>query len=150
PPFDEFCAAGHAQYTLAAVAQFGPHRAALRGTMHDSMSNGAQGDDGARQERGCLRQAAKSSGDPAAVAQREILGIGDRAAWWHGQDRFTIAGMNSQGVAARGAVTAQANRIDLRAVLDQKARWFVRPPIKEGASGHVCDSGEQKFARILP
>jgi hypothetical protein len=35
-------------------------------------------------------------------------------------------------------------------VLDEEARRFVRPPIKEGASGHVCDSGDQKFARILP
>jgi hypothetical protein len=35
-------------------------------------------------------------------------------------------------------------------VLDEEARGFVRPPIKEGASGHVCNSGDQKFARILP
>jgi len=38
----------------------------------------------------------------------------------------------------------------LRAVLDQQSRRFVRPPIKEGASGHVCKSGDQEFARILP
>jgi hypothetical protein len=38
----------------------------------------------------------------------------------------------------------------LRAVLDQKTGGFGRPPIKEGASGHVCKSGEQEFARILP
>jgi hypothetical protein len=35
-------------------------------------------------------------------------------------------------------------------MLDQKSRRFVGPPIKEGASGHVCQSGEEKFARILP
>ena len=36
------------------------------------------------------------------------------------------------------------------AMLDQKARRFGRPPIKEGASGHVCQSGREEFARILP
>jgi hypothetical protein len=45
---------------------------------------------------------------------------------------------------------AQSHRIDLGAVLDQKSRRFVRPPIKEGASGHICNSGDQEFARILP
>src|ERR1700692_3132044 len=58
--------------------------------------------------------------------------------------------MNAQGVAARMPVPAQPNRVDLRAVLDQKTRGFVRPPIKEGACGHVCESGDQEFARILP
>jgi hypothetical protein len=38
----------------------------------------------------------------------------------------------------------------LRAVLDQKSCRFGGPPIEEGASGHVCQSGEQEFARILP
>jgi hypothetical protein len=58
--------------------------------------------------------------------------------------------MNAQGIAPGTPVPAQPNRIDLRTVLDQKSRRFVRPPIKEGASGHVCQSGEKKFARILP
>jgi len=58
--------------------------------------------------------------------------------------------MNAQGVAPGAPVPAQPNRIDLRTVPDQKSRRFVRPPIKEGASGHVCQSGEKKFARILP
>src|SRR5260370_25789727 len=35
-------------------------------------------------------------------------------------------------------------------MFDEKSRGFGRPPIKEGASGHVCKSGEEKFARILP
>src|SRR5258706_4684814 len=35
-------------------------------------------------------------------------------------------------------------------MFDEKSRGFGRPPIKEGASGHVCKSGEQEFARILP
>jgi hypothetical protein len=30
----------------------------------------------------------------------------------------------------------------LRAVLDQKSRGFGGPPIKEGASSHVLESGE--------
>jgi hypothetical protein len=47
-------------------------------------------------------------------------------------------------------VPAQSNRIDLRAVFDEKSRGFGRPPIKERASGHICKSGEQEFARILP
>ena len=45
---------------------------------------------------------------------------------------------------------AQPHRVDLRAVLDQEGRRLVGPPIKEGASGHVCNSGDQEFARILP
>ena len=32
----------------------------------------------------------------------------------------------------------------------QKARRFGRPPIKEGASGHICKSRHQEFAWILP
>jgi hypothetical protein len=35
-------------------------------------------------------------------------------------------------------------------MFDEKSRGFGRPPIKEGASGHVCKSGGQEFARILP
>src|SRR5712671_2158160 len=35
-------------------------------------------------------------------------------------------------------------------MFDEKSRGFGRPPIKEGASGHVCKSGEQEFPRILP
>jgi hypothetical protein len=58
--------------------------------------------------------------------------------------------MDAQGVAPRATMPAQPNRIDLRAVFDQKSRRLVRPPIKEGASGHVSKSGEQEFARILP
>jgi hypothetical protein len=38
----------------------------------------------------------------------------------------------------------------LRAMLDQKSRGFGGPPIKEGASSHILESGEQEFARILP
>jgi hypothetical protein len=35
-------------------------------------------------------------------------------------------------------------------MLDQQSRRFGRTPIKEGASGHVSQSGEEKLARILP
>jgi hypothetical protein len=97
-----------------------------------------------------LRQPAEARGDPAAVTLREILGVGDGAARRHGQDGFAVAWMNAQGVAPRAAVPAQPDRVDLRAMLDQKARRFGRPPIKEGASGHICQSGREEFARILP
>ena len=73
-----------------------------------------------------------------------------RAARRHGEDRFAVARMNAQGVAPRAAVPAQPDRIDLRAVLDQRVERFGGPPIEERASGHVCKSGEQEFARILP
>ncbi len=58
--------------------------------------------------------------------------------------------MNSQRVTARAAVPSQSDRVDLRAMFDKKTRRFGGPPIKEGAGGHVCQSGEQEFARILP
>jgi hypothetical protein len=35
-------------------------------------------------------------------------------------------------------------------MLDEENRRLVGPPIEEGASGHVCNSGDEKFARILP
>jgi hypothetical protein len=35
-------------------------------------------------------------------------------------------------------------------MFDEKSRRFVGPPIKEGASGHICKSGDQECARILP
>ena len=47
-------------------------------------------------------------------------------------------------------MAAQPDREELRAMLDDKSRGFVRPPIEEGASGHICKSGEEKFTRILP
>src|SRR6202022_4440498 len=106
--------------------------------------------DGARLKRCRLGQSAEARGDPAAMTLREIPGVGDRAAWRHGQDRFAVAWMNAQGVSPPAPVPAQPNRIDLRAVFDEKSRGFGRPPIKEGASGHICKSGDQKFARILP
>ena len=115
-----------------------------------SGADAAQRHHGARMKRRRLRQTAEARGDPAAVTLREILGVGQGAARRHGQDRFAVAWMNAQRVAARAAVPAQPNRVDLRAVLDQKSRGFGRPPIKEGASSHVCKSGEQEFARILP
>jgi hypothetical protein len=58
--------------------------------------------------------------------------------------------MNAQGVTPRAAMPAQPDRVDLGAVFDQKSRGFGRPPIEERASSHVCESGEQEFARILP
>src|SRR5467141_3783235 len=149
-PVDMLSGAGHAENPLAAFAHFRPYRAAQTGPMHDPMRNAAQRQDGTRMKWRSLWQSTEARGDPAAMTLREVLRVGDRATRRHGQDRFTIAWMNAQGVAARAPVPAQPNRIDLRAVLDQKSRRFVRPPIKEGASGHVCKSGEQEFARILP
>src|ERR1700730_2632282 len=145
-----FAAACDAEDPLAASAVFGPNRAALAGTMHDFMRDAAQWNHGPRKKRRCFWHLAEARGNPAAVTQREVLGVRDGAAWRHGEDRFAVAWMNAQGVATRATMAAQPNRIDLRAVLDQKTRRFVRPPIEEGANGHVCDSGDQKFARILP
>src|SRR5271167_3326491 len=150
PPLDIFGAACDTEDTLAAFARLGPDRAALAGAVHDSVRDAAQWNHGTGKKRRSLGQPAEACGDPAAVTLCEILGIGDRAAWRHGQDRFAIARMNTQGVATGAPMAAQPNRVDLRAVLDEKARRFVRPPIKEGASGHVCDSRDQEFARILP
>jgi hypothetical protein len=147
---DMLGAAGDADDPLAAVADFGPHRAADTGAMHDLVGDAAQRHHGTRKKRRRLRQAAETGGDPAAVTLREILGVGDGAARRHGEDRFAVAGMNAQGVAPRTPVPAQPNRIDLRAVFDQESGRFGRPPIKERASSHVCQSGEQEFARILP
>jgi len=56
-----------------------------------------------------FRQAAETRGDPAAVALREILGVGDRApaAAWSGSLRG--AWMNTHVVAPRAAMPAQPN-----------------------------------------
>jgi hypothetical protein len=58
--------------------------------------------------------------------------------------------MNAQRVSARAAMPAQSNCEELRAVFDDESRGFSGPPIEEGASSHVLESGEQEFARILP
>jgi hypothetical protein len=58
--------------------------------------------------------------------------------------------MDSQGVTARASMPSDPDREELRSMSDDKSRWFVRPPIKERASGHVRKSGEEKLARILP
>jgi hypothetical protein len=84
------------------------------------------------------------------MALRKVLGIGNRAARRHGQDRFTITRMNPKRVSSRAAMPTQANGEDLRAVLDGKSRRFGWPPIKKRAKGHVYGSGGKKFARILP
>ena len=150
PPLDMLGAAGDAENALTAVARFRPHRAAHAGTMHDPVRNAAQRDNGARLKRCGLRQPAETRGDPGAMALRKILGVGERAARRHGQDRFAVAGMNAQGIAPRAPMPAQPDRIDLRAVLDQESGRLGGPPVKESASGHVCKSGDQEFARILP
>jgi hypothetical protein len=143
-------AAGYAQNFLAAVAGFGPHRAALARAMHDPVRHAAQRYDCASLERRRLRQTAETRGDPAAMKPRKVLCFHERAARRHGQDGFTVGWMNAQGVTARAAMPAQPDRKDLRAVLDQKSRGFGGPPIKEGASSHVLESGEQEYTRILP
>ena len=149
-PLDMRRLARHAKDPLTAFARFRPHRAARAGAMHDPVRDAAQRQHGARKKWCRLWQTTETRGDPATVTLREILGVGDGAARRHGQDRFTVAWMNAQRVAARAPMPAQPHRVDLRAMFHQKARRFVRPPIKKGASGHVCDSGEEEFARILP
>ena len=84
------------------------------------------------------------------MALREVFCFGERAAWRHGEDGFAIARMNSERVTARAAVPAQPNREELRPMGDQKGLGFVGPPIEECACGHVCQSGGQEVARILP
>ena len=130
-------AAGHAQYFLAAVAGFGPHRAALAGAMHDPVRHTAQRNHCASMKRCGLRQTAETRGDPAAVKPRKLLGFHQSTARRHGQDRFTIGRMNTQGVAPRPAMPTQSNRKELRAVFDQNSRGFGGPPIKERTSSHV-------------
>ncbi|OIQ65907.1 hypothetical protein GALL_525300 [mine drainage metagenome] len=143
-------AACDAEDPLTTFAHFDPDRATMAGAMDDFVRDAAQRNHRARKKRCRLWQPAEARGNPATMALREILGVGDGAAWRHRQDRFALARMNAQRIATRAPMAAQPNRVDLRAMLDEKARRFVRPPIKKGASGHVCDSGDQEFARILP
>src|SRR3984885_10247509 len=55
PPLDVVAAASHAEDTLAAIANFSPDRAALAGTMHDSVRYPAQRHHRARKKRRGLR-----------------------------------------------------------------------------------------------
>lgn len=97
-----------------------------------------------------LGQPAQASRDPAAMQMCELSRLGDRAARWHGQDRFAVGRVNAQGVTARAPVSPQPDCEKLGAVPDDKSRGFVRPPIKEGACSHVGKSGEEKLTPILP
>ena len=81
---------------------------------------------------------------------REVLGFGERAARRHREDGFTIARMDSKRVTTRPPVSAQPNRKELRSMGDDEGLRLVGPPIEECACGHVCQSGEQEVARILP
>src|SRR5205085_9988600 len=69
---------------------------------------------------------------------------------WQGARRRARGRLKAQGMPPPPPMTAQPDREELRAMLDDKSRGFVRPPIEEGASGHICKSGEEKFTRILP
>src|SRR3954447_18633147 len=145
-----FKTSGDAQDSLAAVPRLRPHRSALAGAVHDPVRNAAQRHHGAREKRRRLRQAAETRGNPGAVTVRKLLGIGERAARRHGENGFAVAWMNAQSVTPRAAMPAQAYRIELRAMFDEKARGFGGPLIKEGAGGHVSKSGQREIARILP
>ena len=129
---------GDAENALAALSRLRPDRSALAGAVHDPVRNAAQRNHGARKKWRCLRQPAETRGDPGAMAVRELLGIGKRAARRHGENGFAIARMNAQRIAPRAAMPPQSYRIDLRAMFDEKARRFGGPLIKEGAGGHVC------------
>src|SRR3954454_21138737 len=143
-------AAGDAENALPAVAHFRPHRTARAGTMNDPMRDAAKRYHCARLERRGLRQTTETCRDPCAVALREVFCFGERAARRHGEDGFAITRMNSERVTARAAMPAQSNRKILRSMGDQEGLRLVRPPIEECASGHVCQSGGQESARILP
>jgi hypothetical protein len=118
--------------------------------MNDAIGNAAERYHCARLERRGLRQTPETCRDPSTVTLREVFCFGERAARRHGEDGFAIARMNSERVAARASVPTQPNRKKLRSMGDDEGLWLVGPPIKECASGHVCESGEQEFARILP
>src|SRR6202012_1863955 len=107
PPIDMLDAARHADDAFAAVANFSPDCSALAGARPDSVRDATQRDYGARQNRRRFRQSAEARGDPAAMTLGKILGVGDRAARRHGQDRFTVARMDAQGVAARAPMAAK-------------------------------------------
>src|SRR4051812_34797858 len=143
-------AAGDAENALPAVAHFRPHRTARAGAMNDAMGRAAKWYHCARLERRGLRQTAETCRDPRAVALREVFCFGERAARRHGEDGFAIARMNSERVTARAAMPAQPNRKILRSMGDQEGLRLVGPTIEERASGHVCQSGGQESARILP
>jgi hypothetical protein len=118
--------------------------------MHDPVRHTAQRYDSAGLKWCSLRQTAETRSDPTTVKLRKVLGFHQSAARRHGQDRFAIGWMNAQRVSARAAMPAQSNCEELRAVFDDESRGFGGPPIEEGASSHVLESGEQEFARILP
>jgi hypothetical protein len=98
--------------------------------MHDPMWNAAQRNQSAGKKRGRLGQTAKTRGNPAAMTLREVFRFGDRASRRHGEDGFAVAWMNSQRISARAPMSAQSDRIDLRAMLDEKTRRFGGPPIE--------------------
>ena len=148
-PVEMFAPAGDTENPLAAVTCFGPRRAALAGAMHDPVGDAAQRNDRAVVERGRLRQPSEARRDPAAVALRKVLGLRERSPWRHGQDRFAIARMDSQRIAASAAMAAQAHRIDLRTMLDEKPGGFSGTSIKKCA-GHFSKSGGGGSARTLP
>jgi hypothetical protein len=62
-----FETAGHTENLFAAVARFGPHRAALAGTMHDPVRHTAQRYDSASLERRRFRQTTETRGDAGAA-----------------------------------------------------------------------------------
>src|SRR3569623_2144401 len=126
-----FDAAGDAENALAGLADLGPDRAAHPGAMNDAMGNAAQRDHRARLKWCGLRQAAKTCRDPRAVALREILCLGERAARRHREDGLAVARMDSERVAPRAAVSAQPYREKLRSMGDQEGLGVVGPPIEE-------------------
>ena len=84
------------------------------------------------------------------MTRRKVFCFSERAARRDREDGFAVARMNSERVTTRSAVPAQPNRKELRPMGDDEGLRFVGPTIEESASGHVCQSGEQEFARILP
>jgi len=118
--------------------------------VYDAVRNAAQRQYGARLKGRRLGQTSQTRGDPAAMKLRKIPRLRNCTARRHGQDRFAIRRMDAERVTARAPVPAKSYREKLGAVPDDKSRRFVRPPIEERASSHVCESGEEQFPRILP
>src|SRR5262245_37835157 len=118
--------------------------------MHDPVRYPSQRQYRAGLERRGLGQTPEACGNPATVELRELARLRDQAARRHRQDRFAVCRMDAKRVSARSSMPPQPDRKDLRAMLDQKSRGFGGAPIEERASGHICKSGEEQFARILP
>jgi hypothetical protein len=109
----------HTQQVRTILAAFEPDRTARAGTMNDADLLAAQRQACTVDERHAVRQPAQPLGKPGAVPLREILCIGKAAAHRHRQDRLSAGRVDAQRIAARAAMPAHGDVIDLAAGLDR-------------------------------